>query len=244
MDMLFVDHQSACPEENLALDEALLEWADASCQPIEVLRLWESNVPAVVVGRSSRIEQEVNLPQCRQQHIGVYRRTSGGAAVLIGPGCLMYALVLSYDHRPHLQRIDQAHRFVLDTMVHALRLLVPQVRRQGTSDLTIGDRKFSGNAMRCRRRAMLYHGTLLYDMPLSQLRQCLKQPPRMPRYRRGRDHAAFLTCLPVDPETLRETLRKAWQAHAPLPASSLPLCRTNELVAEKYSRAEWNLRHR
>ncbi len=43
----------ATPEENLALDEALLDEAEAAGRPSEVLRLWESILPAVVVGRSS-----------------------------------------------------------------------------------------------------------------------------------------------------------------------------------------------
>ncbi len=34
--------------------------------------------------------------------IPVLRRASGGAAIVIGPGCLMYALVLSYELRPSL----------------------------------------------------------------------------------------------------------------------------------------------
>ena len=48
------------------------------------------------------------------------------------------------------------------------------MRCQGTSDLAIGDLKFSGNSARCRRRWLLYHGTLLYDFPLSLVAQCLQ----------------------------------------------------------------------
>src|SRR2546423_175049 len=48
------------PAQNLAFDEALLEWAEESAGNDEYLRLWESPDPIVVVGRSSRVAAEVN----------------------------------------------------------------------------------------------------------------------------------------------------------------------------------------
>ena len=46
----------------------------------------------VVVGRSSRLDEEVHLDACRAAGVPVLRRPSGGAAIVSGPGCLMYAL--------------------------------------------------------------------------------------------------------------------------------------------------------
>jgi len=50
--MRYLDLTLPSPAENLALDEALLEEAEASGRPTETLRLWEPRQPAVVVGRS------------------------------------------------------------------------------------------------------------------------------------------------------------------------------------------------
>ena len=86
---------STAPAENLALDEALLLTAEEEKRQQEVLRLWEPRQPFVVLGSSSRIAAEVRLDGCRDRGIPVLRRTSGGAAIVAGPGCLMYALVLS-----------------------------------------------------------------------------------------------------------------------------------------------------
>jgi hypothetical protein len=86
------------PAENVALDEALLDEAQAgAAEAGEVLRLWEAPRPFVVIGRSSRIAEEVNLAAASAWT--VIRRCSGGAAVVAGPGCLMYAVVLSYERR-------------------------------------------------------------------------------------------------------------------------------------------------
>ena len=98
--MKLLDLTLETPAANLALDEALLETADEGADAGEVLRIWESPQPLVVVGRASRVADEVDEASCRAQGIPVLRRCSGGAAVVVGPGCLMYALVLSSRLRP------------------------------------------------------------------------------------------------------------------------------------------------
>lgn len=236
--MRYLDLTLATPAENLALDEALLDEAEAAGGPFETLRLWEPAEPMAVVGRSSRVADEVELDACRKRGIPVLRRASGGAAVLAGPGCLMYAVVLSLQQRPALRMVDHAHRFVLGTIAEALRPLMPTVARRGTSDLAFGERKFSGNSVRLKREHLLYHGTLLYGFPLAQIAECLKMPPRRPDYRADRPHVEFVTNLPLSGLVLRGALVDAWEADEPY--VFWPRERTAELVAEKYGRPEWN----
>jgi lipoate-protein ligase A len=236
--MHLLDLTLATPQENLALDEALLEEAEEARAPRETLRLWESPAPFVVLGRSSQIALEVNLPFCRQQGIPILRRASGGAAVVAAPGCLMYAVVLSYERRPQLRSLDEAHRFVLNTTLEALRPLVSGVMRQGTSDLTLGPFKFSGNSVRCKRRNFLYHGTLLYDCSLPLVEQCLAMPPRQPEYRRQRPHREFVNNLPLSAAALRAALIATWQASDAAP--DWPRQRVGELVTTRYSQPDWN----
>lgn len=239
--MRLLDLTLASPAANLALDEALLERAEEALEPAEVLRLWEPAEPLVVVGRSSRVVEEVRLANCRQRGIPVLRRSSGGLAIVTGPGCLMYAVVLSYELRPELRMIDRAHEFVLATMVRACESLGLPVTRHGTSDLVLGLRKVSGNSLRCRRRSLLYHGTLLYDFPLSLISDCLAEPPRAPEYRAGRPHGEFVANLPVPAGELRRAIQAAWGAVEPL--ADWPQEMVERFVAEKYSAEEWNFRH-
>ncbi len=231
-------------EENLALDEALLDEAEAACRaeaaarPAEILRLWEPANAAVVVGRSSRLEEEVDVQACRADGVPVLRRASGGAAVVAGPGCLMYAVVLDLERRPVLRMLDHAHRFVLETLAAGLRGHVPAVRCRGISDLVLGRLKFSGNSVRVKREHLLYHGTLLYDFPLEWIPRYLKEPPRQPDYRRRRPHAEFVANLPLDGPALRQAVLEAWEADEPV--GGWPGERTAELVAAKYGRPEWH----
>jgi lipoate-protein ligase A len=238
--MQLLDLTLATPEENVALDEALLEEADVAEHVSETLRIWESPSLAVVIGRSSRTELEVDLAYCAARNIPVLRRCSGGAAVVLGPGCLMYSVVLSYTLRPELHMIDQAHRLVLGRIAESLQSLTLNVRHLGISDLALDNQKVSGNSLRCKRHAILYHGTLLYDFALDQLAACLRTPPRQPEYRAGRNHRQFVTNLPVSRNDLRNGLLNAWPVQGRL--ADWPRALTEKLVAERYSKAEWNLR--
>jgi lipoate-protein ligase A len=236
--MLYLEQTCDAPAEDLALDEALLERAEAGGEPAEVLRIWELRRPAVVVGRSSKVEIEVRRDACRRLGVDVLRRTSGGAAILAGPGCLMYSVVLSYVRRPHLRAVDEAHRFVLGRVLEAVRPHLPTARICGTSDLAVDERKFSGNSLRCRREHLLYHGTLLYDFPLDLIATCLGTPPRQPEYRVGRSHEAFVANAPIARQSLIDGLRAAFGAD--LPMTTVPWELVERLADEKYRRAEWN----
>jgi lipoate-protein ligase A len=230
------------PEENIALDEAILDAAENRDNRFDarrgVLRLWESPQPLVVIGRSSRREQEVDREVCEVDEVPVLRRSSGGAAIVAGPGCLMYAVVLSYEEHPHLRALEVAHAHVLRHVQMAVSKLVPETRMNGTSDLEWRGQKFSGNSLRCKREHLLYHGTLLYDFPLPLISRYLKTPPRQPDYRHGRDHDAFVTNLPCTAAMLRRELIAAWKADEPLAA--WPAERTAKLVADRYSRESWH----
>lgn len=238
--------------ENVALDEALLDAcereegerasrsgdsSDRDDGHFEALRIWEPNSPVVVIGRGSRLGDEVRLDYCRERWIPIVRRSSGGLAVVAGRGCLMYAVALSYARRPQLHSLDEAHRLVLDGLATALARIAPQVARRGTSDLALGDRKFSGNSVRCKRSHLLYHGTLLYDFPLEIIGHCLAPPWRAPDYRGNRAHDEFVVNFPASRAALRDALLNIWQPTAVMQA---PWAELESLMASKYRRPEWH----
>ena len=236
--MQLLDLTLDTPAKNLVLDEALLEAAEQSTKPTELLRLWESPQMMVVVGSSTHLADEVNLEACRQLRVPVLRRPSGGAPIVAGPGCLMYAVVLSYQLRPELRMIDRAHRYVLEKIAATLSRIEPGIKRAGSSDLALGDRKFSGNSLRCKRTHFLYHGTLLYQFPLEQIETLLKMPARQPDYRQGRPHGEFVMNLSLDAQSMKQSLISAFDANKK--CENWPQVLTAKLVTDKYSRTEWN----
>ncbi|MBC8352595.1 MAG: lipoate--protein ligase family protein [Planctomycetes bacterium] len=238
--MKLLDLTLASPEENLALDEALLEQAESLQSDDDVLRLWESQQTAVIIGRSSRIDEEVDIAACASAQVPVLRRCSGGTSVVIGRGCLMYSVVLSYERNPALRMVDVAHKYVLGKVVNAVKQFLPSAELQGISDLALNNLKFSGNSLRCKRDHLLYHGTLLCEFPLDLIVRYLKSPPRQPDYRGQRGHGEFVTNLGLDCADLRAAMADQWQSDAVL--GVWPEALTAELVGQRYSQTTWHHR--
>src|SRR3989304_7070561 len=101
--MRILDLSLPTPAENWALDEALLEEAEAAAQPLETLRFWEPQQYIVVVGRSSRIETEVHRDVCSELGIPILRRPSGGGAVVTGAGRALSVLGVGCDKHHRLR---------------------------------------------------------------------------------------------------------------------------------------------
>lgn len=225
--------------ENLACDEALLDQAEADGGP-GVLRFWESTTHFVVLGYANKVRQEVNERACQQQGVPILRRCSGGGTVLQGPGCLNYSVILRIGDSPELQGITATNRFVMERNRQALAAVLGKaVTVEGHTDLATSGRKFSGNAQRRKRDWLLFHGTFLLNFDLGLIEKLLLPPPRQPEYREGRSHTKFVTQLNVASDAVKAALRQAWDANTL--QTDIPHDRTIQLVAEKYSREEWNL---
>src|SRR6476646_5803774 len=91
--MHFLDLTLSSPEEDIALDEALLLDAEDGLGG-EVLRLWQWDQPAVILGSGGKLAEDVNESACAADGVPILRRSSGGGTVLLGPGCLCFSLVL------------------------------------------------------------------------------------------------------------------------------------------------------
>jgi len=237
--MKYLDLTLPTPAENLACDEALLDACDAGGE--EALRVWESPQTFVVLGYANRASREVNVPACRKRGVPILRRCSGGGAVLQGPGCLSYALVMKVGRAKGIESISDTNCFIMKKHAEVLAaLLKRQVAIEGITDLAINGLKFSGNSQRRKRTALLFHGTFLLDFNLDLVEELLSFPSRQPDYREGRPHMQFLTRLPIKGAALKAALRKVWVAEEPM--AETPHSRIEQLVAEKYSRDEWNLK--
>ncbi len=225
-------------EANLALDEALLLAAEAG--GAEVLRLWQWSTPAVILGAGGRWAVEADVAACERDGVPILRRSSGGGAVLLGPGCLLYSLVLAYDRHPVLHDLHASYRFILDRLAQALEPLAPGIAPAGISDLAIAGKKCAGNSQQRKRTHFLHHGALLCTFDLEQIPRYLPHPPREPAYRAGKSHLNFLTNLNVVIPQVEACLRNAWDAdHA---TQIWPADRVSCLLNDRYGRREWHLR--
>lgn len=241
--MTWLEAEPGGVEAHLALDEALLEEAHEGDREGTVVRAWMAAEPTVVLGSSSRVEDEVDMAACRDAGVRVIRRPSGGLTVVLGPGCVVWSVVTHHVGGP--PPIEALHAAHLDPLCAALRATGRPVIRRGSSDLAIEgdgiDLKVAGNALRVRRHAVLYHGTLLdaFDLPL--VGRLLRHPPREPTYRGGRSHEDFLANLGMGTAAVMAAVRQAFQAGDT--SDSWPRHRVAELVHARYGDPDWTLRH-
>jgi lipoate-protein ligase A len=231
------------PAENLACDEALLDWCEAGGGD-EVLRFWESPEYFVVVGYANKVASEVNVAACAARDIPIVRRCSGGGTVVQGPGCLNYALILRITADGPTCNISAANQFIMGRNQEAMESAIANrqlpVLIQGHTDLTINGFKFSGNSQRRRRKFLLFHGTFLLDFDLTLVSELLHMPSKQPDYRQSRSHAEFVANANVSADDVKAAMQRAWEATTEF-AVRLQSEITN-LSEQKYSKPEWNLK--
>ncbi|MFN7141432.1 MAG: biotin/lipoate A/B protein ligase family protein [Limisphaerales bacterium] len=263
--MKLLDLSLPSPAENLALDEALLDWCESG-QGEETLRFWESPQVFVVVGYANKVDLETNRAACEAANVPILRRCSGGGTVVQGPGCLNYNLVLNIEANPELQTIPQTNNFVMERQRKAMEGVMkgameywsngvlekqnnsttpslqhsapPPPLVRGHTDLALGNLKFSGNAQRRKRHFLVFHGTFLLNFDLPLISRLLRMPSKEPDYRENRSHEQFITNLQIPADQIKAALRDIWSAREPL--TQIPDYQT--LVRERYSRPEWNLK--
>ena len=255
--MEFLDLSFPSPEENLACDEALLDWREYYGGG-GILRFWHSPMTFVVAGYANKIQVEVDVARCKAENIPIFRRCSGGGTVLQGPGCLNYALILQIATNAPLSEISGANKYIMDRNREAIQSIAGEslsIKVQGHTDLAAcprarpGEgadgslplfRKFSGNSQRRHKAYLLFHGTLLLDFDLELVGKYLTFPSRQPDYRESRVHREFLMNLNLPASAVMDAMKKIWNADTALHGP--PLAGISALARDKYAAREWNLK--
>lgn len=166
--MIQLINPSTDPFFNLALEEYLLmNESDSN----DYFLLWQDR-PVVVVGRNQNTLEEINPEAVKSQGVEVVRRLSGGGAVYHDAGNLNFTFIVNEENRAGL---DFA-RFT-GPVIKTLARMGIKAENSGRNDITIGGRKFSGNAQ-CRfKHRLLHHGTLMFDCRIEDMVKVLNVSP-------------------------------------------------------------------
>jgi lipoate---protein ligase len=227
--MKFIDLTLPTPAENLACDEALLDLCEAD-GGAGILRFWEAREHFIVLGYSNKARTEAHLDRARQDRLPVLRRCTGGGAVLQGPGCLNYSLIL-----PITMPVSETNISIMQRHAAALGADV-----RGHSDLTLNNRKFSGNAQRRKRRYLLFHGSFLLNLDIERIERLLPLPSREPDYRQHRAHREFLMNFDLAGPKIQDALKQTWQATQPV--TEVPLDKIAALARHQYAADNWTFK--
>ncbi len=141
---------------------AMEEYVARILPPDDYFFMWQV-APSVIFGRNQQLESEVNESFCRQHHIELYRRKSGGGCVYADESNIMLSHVTSDDQVPIV-----FHRF-LQMLLLVLRKMGVEATATSHNDVLIGGRKVSGTAFYHLPGRSIVHGTLLYDTDMEKM---------------------------------------------------------------------------
>ncbi|MDE5552259.1 MAG: lipoyltransferase [Muribaculaceae bacterium] len=145
---------------------ALEEWVARRLPAGDYFFSWQVD-PTVICGRNQEIDKEVNLEYCRNNGIDVVRRRSGGGSVFADRSNFMFSYITSGDD------VQGEFRRYTSMIASALRDLGISAEATGRNDITIGDKKVSGNAFYHLPGRCIAHGTMLYDFDPAHLAHAL-----------------------------------------------------------------------
>jgi lipoate-protein ligase A len=156
-------------------------------------KIWTPDSKWLILGNSQEPAKELRVPEVLRDRIPVYKRRSGGGAVLLSPGCLCLGLRFAKRKEFNLHdyfRLGSGH--VQDVILNTLGIALEP---KGISDLVNGDRKVAGCALYMPRDYALYLVSVLVDPNFADIDTYLAHPSKEPDYRARRSHTEFLVGL-------------------------------------------------
>jgi len=159
--MLYYESRSTDPYFNIALEWHL--FCNVAAQSI--FMLWQ-NDNAIIIGKNQNAEAEINRPFVEAHGIKVARRKTGGGAVYHDLGNLNFTFIV-----PHGDDIN--FQYFCQPVLQTLAQFGVKAEIKGRNDITIGGKKFSGNAQYRRDGWVMHHGTIMLNSNLEVLQQAL-----------------------------------------------------------------------
>ena len=132
--------------------------------------MWQVE-PSVIFGRNQVLENEVNVAYCREHHIKMYRRKSGGGCVYADMDNLMLSYVGDGD------QVGFTFNKFLQMMLLVLRKMGVEATSTVHNDIMIGDRKVCGTAFYQLPGRSIVHSTMLYDTNMEHMLNAITPGP-------------------------------------------------------------------
>ena len=124
--------------------------------------MWQME-PSVIFGRNQVLENEVNVPYCREHGIKLYRRKSGGGCVYADMDNLMLSYITAEEN------VNFAFNRFVNMVLLVLRKLGIAATGTSHNDIMIGDKKVCGTACYHLGGRSIVHSTMLYDTNMTHM---------------------------------------------------------------------------
>jgi lipoate---protein ligase len=164
--MLYINNTVTDPYYNHALEEYFLKNTSEEC-----FILWRSS-PCILIGKNQNAYSEINIDYVKEHNLPVVRRISGGGAIFNDLGNVLFGFI---SNSPTNTFAD-FKRFT-NPIIEALDKLSVKAVLSGRNDITIDEKKISGNAQAKHKNRILHHGSLLYSSNMTDLSAALNSRP-------------------------------------------------------------------
>ena len=158
--------------------------------------VWIPEETAVVIGRGNDPEKSLFIDNIIKDGLPVYKRPSGGEAVIISQNTLVISIA---DNRGQQLKSREYFLKYNSAIIKALESLrVKGLSRAGISDIALNGKKILGCSIYRNKRQVFYHAVLNVGETPDVLMKYLRYPKKTPDYRSGRDHKNFVTSLSME----------------------------------------------
>lgn len=159
---------------NVALDEHFLNQVASGERTRPLLRFWEWEDRATVIGSYQSYVNELEPEGIEKHGVTVVRRISGGGAMFMeGGNCITYSLYAPEELVRGLSYED-SYAYLDQWVLAALAQHGVRAWYQPINDITSDGGKIGGAAQKRRRGAILHHATMSYDIDADMMSQVLR----------------------------------------------------------------------
>ena len=157
----YICSENTSPYYNLALERSLFDFVD---EDTVILYLWQ-NSHTIVIGKNQNAYAECKVDEFIKDGGTLARRPSGGGAVYHDLGNLNFSIICN-------ESIAKEHTYQR-IVKEALGYFGIVSEFNGRNDLTVDDKKFSGNAFYVKDDVLCQHGTILINSDFKELSKYL-----------------------------------------------------------------------
>lgn len=141
---------------------AMEEYVARTKSEDDMFFMWQVQ-PTVIFGRNQVLQNEVNTDYCREHHIEIYRRKSGGGCVYADMDNVMFSYVTKD------QNVNLAFNRFINMVVLVLRKMGIEAVGTSHNDVMIGNHKVSGTACYLVGGSAIVHSTMLFDTNMEHM---------------------------------------------------------------------------
>ncbi len=174
MDWRLLIDDSVSGSYGLAADETLAKRVGEKTS-LPTLRLYTYKSYSALVGRFQNIENEIDIPFCKNHNININRRPTGGGAIIMGEDQLGIALIVPGRSEDNYGKVKELMQKFSQGIINGVNKLGIASAFKGKNDIEINGKKLAGLGLyRDASGGLLFHASVLLDMDIPLMLKILK----------------------------------------------------------------------